>query len=180
MSIIEEKIKRNKEWFDTEEPSSNHFDNFRQKLAERFPDRQTPSAGKNLFLKIAAALVIIIVITTIVFRTGYNRQSYASLAMAETNLPSELTELKQYYSTVKKEKINIIDGYSCSENEDCNELKDKAKEEIDHLEKSTMELEKELEISNNNGKVMSAIVNNYQLMTKFLDNVIVNLSKTNN
>lgn len=176
MSILEEKIKKNKEWFDTDEPSGNHFEKFKNKVSERFPEEKKQPVRSFFVLKIAAAILLLIIAGVLFIESADSNKTFAAIAAEDEKLPKELQELKQYYNDVNKEKITIIDGIQCSD--DCEDLKENAKEELYQLEKENKELEEELNESHKDNKVMDAIVNNYQLMNKLLDNVITNLNRT--
>ncbi len=178
MSILEEKIKRNKDWFDKNEPPPGHLDRFRNKLSDVYPEKETRRRTFSIILKIAASVILVVAITFFVVQLSSKNQMLASAAVSDQNLPEELKELRLYYNHINAGKIETIETYTCDENDPCEELKEIAKHELKELENNTVELEKELEESNNNGRVMSAIVNNYQLMSKVLDNVIASMNKT--
>lgn len=179
MSILEEKIKKNKEYFDSYEPSEKHFSEFKDKLTQGHSEKSKKVSLLSVAWKVAASVVIIAVVALLLKDFNSSRQVLADDVMIKKEqIPQELREVKTYYQSINEEKLNQINNMSCTE-EDCAELKAVAREEINELNRDNEELEKDLVESNNDHRVMNAIVNNYQLMSKLLDKVIVNLNKVN-
>jgi len=181
MSIIEEKIRKNKEIFDSYEPNNGHFDRFQKKLSKLHPQKKTNIFGRsNVLLKVAAVLIILITITfIIIYYTNDNKQLLVTSNQEDIVLPDELIEVKQYYTYLNQEKIEEIENLVVSD-EEAEKLKQLALNEMNELNADNEELEKEYIESNNNNRLFSSIVNNYRLLTNVLDRIINNINQVQN
>ncbi len=179
MSILEEKIKKNKDYFDFHEPSGKHKEKFREKLTGKEAGQGKMHVSFSLALKIAASLVVIAVVAVLLMDIDPGNKVLADDVMINNEeIPKELKEVKTYYQSLTSKKLEQIENISCSES-GCEKLKDIAQEEIIALNRNNQKLEKDLAESNNDRRVMNAIVSNYELMSKLLDKVIVNMNKIN-
>ncbi|MCF8387491.1 MAG: hypothetical protein K9G58_09700 [Bacteroidales bacterium] len=179
MSVLEEKIKKNKESFDVHEPSAGHFDRFSEKLGySRTLQRKRMVFG--IAWKVAAVFVIVFAISFLLPDQPYNTgRELASQVMTDENYEQELQNIKKYYGFQKEKKLEKIQQMSC-ENPDCAELKQFATEEIDQLERSTRQLEEDFESSGQNSRLFHALVNNYQLMSNVLDQILDKINTIEN
>ncbi len=181
MSIIEEKIRKNKEIFDSYEPNDGHFDRFQKKLSKLHPQKKTNIFVRtNVLLKVAAVFIILITVTFIIINyTNDNKQLIVTSNQEDIVLPDELIEVKQYYTSLNKEKIEEIENLDVSD-EEAEKLKQMALNEMNELDADNEELEKEYIESNNNDRIFSSIVNNYRLLTNVLDRIIDNINQIQN
>ena len=179
MSILEEKIRKNKKDFDVHEPSDEHFEKFRQKIGEDRDKIGNITFNFGLIWKVAAVILILVAVAVLLPETRQDGSNnvLASMVMDSTNYPEELKEVRQYYQARKENKIQQLEQYSCEE-ENCSELKELAKEEIGNIEEDTRELEKDFVEGNKDERVYKAIVSNYQLMGEVLDKVIDHLDRS--
>ena len=180
MSIIEEKIRKNKEIFDSYEPNDGHFDRFQKKLSKLHPQKKTNIFVRtNVLLKVAAVFIILITVTFIIINyTNDNKQLIVTSNQEDIVLPDELIEVKQYYTSLNKEKIEEIENLAVSD-EEAEKLKQMALNEMNELGADNEELEKEY-IESNNNRIFSSIVNNYRLLTNVLDRIIDNINQIQN
>lgn len=177
MSLLEEKIRKNNDYFNVHEPSDRHEDVFRQKLGMNEKEGKRIRAGFSLAWKIAASIILILAIALILTDRKNGQQSFAEEVMVTANeIPAEFQNIKQYYHAENRKKIMYIERSSC-QNEACMELKLTAGQELEKFRQTQEELEKELS-ENKNNQVMDAIVTNYQLMSKMLDRIVLNMNKT--
>ena len=181
MSIIEEKIRKNKEIFDSYEPNDGHFDRFQKKLSKLHPQKKTNIFVRtNVLLKVAAVIVILITVTFIIINyTNDNKQLIVTSNQEDIVLPDELIEVKQYYTTLNQQKIEEIENLNVSD-EEAEKLKQMALNEMTELDADNKELEKEYIESNNNDRIFSSIVTNYRLLTNVLDRIIDNINQVQN
>jgi hypothetical protein len=172
MSVLDEKIIINKEVFDVHEPNAGHFDRFREKIGfeEHKPSLTKRSLG--IVWKVAAVAVLMIGLSVIYHDSPNNSGNvFAAGVMDSENYSEELQELRIYYNQQKEEKIDEINNLSCMDS-DCAELKEFAAQEVDQLETSAVELEGEWVESENDRRIFTALVSNYRLMAKVLDDVL--------
>ncbi len=181
MSIIEEKIRKNKEIFDSYEPNDGHFDRFQKKLSELHPQKKTNIFVRtNVLLKVAAVFIILITVTFIIIDySNDNKQLIVTSNQEDIVLPDELIEVKQYYTSLNQEKIEEIENLAVSD-EEAEKLKQMALNEMNELGADNEDLEKEYIESNNNNRIFSSIVNNYRLLTNVLDRIIDNINQIQN
>lgn len=181
MSIIEEKIRKNKEIFDSYEPNDGHFDRFQKKLSKLHPQKKTNIFVRtNVLLKVAAVFIILITVTFIIINyTNDNKQLIVTSNQEDIVLPDELKEVKQYYTYLNQQKIEEIENLDVSD-EEAEKLKQMAFNEMTELDADNKELEKEYIESNNNERLFSSIVTNYRLLTSVLDRIIDNINQIQN
>lgn len=172
MSILEQRIKKNKELFDVNEPNEGHFDRFQDKLKEiREPKEPKLKRGHFSVRQIAASVVVLMAVTFVLFL--YNSDSNSLFASEST---PELTEVTDYYSSVTEQKLAKIEELSQSDAEAA-KLKQIALSNVNAIDEQTKALEKEYIESNKNTRVFGAIVNNYKLLASALDKVIENMNE---
>ncbi len=181
MSIIEEKIRKNKEIFDSYEPNDGHFDRFQKKLSKLHPQKKTNIFVRtNVLLKVAAVFIILITVTfIIIYYTNDNKQLIVKSNQEDIVLPDELVEVKQYYTSLNQDKIEKIENLALSD-EEAEKLKQMALNEMTELNADNEELEKEYIESNNNDRIFSSIVNNYRLLSNVLNRIIDNINQVQN
>ncbi len=172
MSILEQRIKKNKELFDINEPNDDHFDRFQNKLKEiHQPGKTVHKRWYSGAMKIAASVIVLLAVTFVLFLYDNGSVSF----FAEETSP-ELTEVTNYYSSVTEQKLAKIEELSQSD-EEAAKLKQTALVNVNAIEEQTQALEKEYIESNKDTRVFGAIVNNYRLLASALDKVIENMNE---
>ncbi len=179
MSILEEKIKKNKESFDVNEPSAGHFDRFNQKIGYSQEDQKRKIAF-GIAWKAAAVFLLLFAVSFLLPDQSVNgSRELASQVMTQDNYLEELENIKNYYGYQAEQKLEKISDMACN-NEDCAELKEFARAEIIQLEKNTQELEEDFRENDQDSRVYLALVTNYRLMSNVLDQVIEKIDSMNN
>ncbi len=175
MSVIEQRISKNKKVFDVHEPESAHFSRFEDKLRDLHPEEE-PSKVRTMFpmmRKVAAIALILIIVSLVVFE-------YPGLLKGELSAEDvELQELTVFYASNNLQKMNEINELA-EEDFDVEQLKDKAMRSIEKLQNNNEKLQEEYVSSNKDKRVFSAIVNNYRLLSTALDQVITNMRTVKN
>lgn len=172
MSILEEKIRKNREYFDVHEPSGDHLDKFQDKIGMKQEGKTRQLLSFGIVWKVAAVILIILGVTFLYPDSNIsNSGALASMVMETEDPDEELEELRNYFNHQKERKIEQLNALACDDS-NCEELKEFAQKELEGLEKNNETLEEDLVESNDDERVTKAIVNNYQLMTRVLDNVI--------
>lgn len=178
MSILEEKIRKNKNDFDVHEPSAEHFKKFKARLESDDNIGLPPAINLRILWK-AAAVVALIVAVAFLMPKGNQQNSndvLASTVMDSANYPEELRQVRMYYLSQKENKMQELESLNCAE-ESCAELKEIAKEDLQQIVQETEELENNLAEGQKDERVYKAIVNNYQLMGQLLDKVLEQLTR---
>lgn len=173
MSILEEKIRKNKKDFDIHEPSAEHFEKFKARIEADDNIGLPPAISLRILWKAAAVILLIVAIAFLLPRSNQqlNNDVLAATVMDSTNYPEELRQVRMYYLSQKQNKMQQLESLDCAE-ESCAELKEIAKEDLEEIEQETQELENDLVEGQKDERVYKAIVNNYQLMGELLDKVL--------
>ncbi len=164
---IEEIIKTNRSFFDSEMPEKGHFEKFYLRLENTKPVR---TSNLRVLTQIAAVLIIGIISATITL-TLVN-QSFKGRSGATLNQVSpELAETELYYQTeinAKKMEIKSLSIDSVGQ-------KDMVFNDINEMDKSFKSLSNELKKHPYDERVISAMIEHYQLQLDILNQVIHNL-----
>ncbi len=177
MISLEDKIRRNKELFNHAEPSDEHFEKFSRKLSE-FNKPQKWKFNRGLFLKIAASMLILIAISITLNYVAENNGNNLFINNSVAEVPEELQEVQLYYTNLTDDKLQQIDQLAGPSDEG-EKIKSMARGEVEEIKLNTNELENEYASGADNDRTMSAIVNNYRIITNLLDHIINDLNKTN-
>ncbi len=171
MSILEQRITKNKELFDVNEPEDGHFDRFQDRLKEiHKPEKSIQKRWYFSGLQVAASVLILLAVTFVLFL--YNN---GSISLFAPEISPELAEVTNYYTSITQEKLAKIEELSQSD-EEAKKLKQTALMNVDAIGEQTQVLEKEYIDSNKDTRVFGAIVNNYRLLASALDKVIENMN----
>ena len=174
MSVLEDKIKKNRELFDVEEPSEGHFERFRQKLEgslqEEIPRRMRFMPGK-MTLRIAAIILTIIAISSVIYFLNPIEQNNQ---LSANTLPVELQEAKMYYNNIAQEKMQQIDR--CTNNEEqATEIRHDAIQQLQQLDSNTTKLEQDLIQNQNNQQIKNALIINYKTKADLMNEILKRL-----
>jgi hypothetical protein len=172
MSVLEEKIKKNKDLFDAGEPSEGHLDRFKDKLKE-LGGEEEPSGRQPVFRywRIAAVIIVLIGISATLVWLVPGNQSNGVMA---AQLPPDVQEVKQFYEDKTNRKLEQIS--QCSQGSDNpGALQEMIQQEIEELDASSEELEKELKENKENERVKNALLLNYKTKSDLLEDVIYRL-----
>lgn len=176
MSKLEQFFIDHNEEFDDQEPNPGHFNRFEEKL-NKPSFRGTVHPAKNIFLRIAAVIIVLITVTVFVFdwvarelREGFNTQS------ANTELPAEVREVVQYYDLRVAESMGKLNALAANPIE-AGMLKKDAEREIDNLDADSGELKHSLAENPDNERILAAFILNQQMKVGVIDNMIDKLMK---
>jgi len=166
---LENFVKDNKSFFDTELPTDGHFERFQDKLnSKRKPN-------KFLYTAMKYAAVIIIMLTSIfVFKDYFVQTNTNSFTRNSTNEDDSFDDISSFYNSQfearKKEfmKISCKEGISEKQN---------VKKDIDELTKDYNELLAEYKNDPNNENLKNALISNYRLRIDTLGRIINSMKK---
>jgi len=180
MQRIEDIIKKNKEAFNSNEPGSDHFDNFQKKLEEgQVSMDESWFERYNIVIKIAAAILIFAAIGTILYTDtfSYMKNTFTNEIVA-AELPAEIVEVMAYYNVIADKKIGQIDDLAVSEDE-AGRIKEMALKELQMLEEDRSELESEYALNPKSERILNALLLNQQKRSEILDRIINTLNQIN-
>ena len=172
MSILEDKIRKNRSHFDQSEPNEGHFKIFSEKLDQLHPEQQAPRSRLQFAPRIAAIMFVLIAISMVlVFMLRTPKD-----IVAANELPEELKEAQLYYTFLAEEKMDQISECAQTE-EEAKKLRDIATQEMEEIDAQTRELEDEYFRNAENEKIENALITNYKSKSEILDNILDRLCK---
>lgn len=169
MSMLEEKIKKNRDLFDHAEPDQGHFDRFESKLdalhRDTSPVRTRHFSG---FLKVAAVFIGLFALSVIFYLvTPYGQSN----ELAANDLPQEIQEARMYYNKLAQEKMQKINECASSSSE-ASYIQKVVSEEIIMLDSSSVQLEGQLHSDKENKRLINALIRNYKTKSDLLDDIL--------
>lgn len=171
MNKLEQYIRNNRDRFDALEPSAGHTDRFKARLA---PATLPAFARIPGWLRIAA--VIVLVAGSSIFSFEQFKKYYADRNPSLQELiPGEFQEASLYYTSLIKEKYSEIDRLNSSV-PDRNEILLKELDEMDRLFNTLM---KDLKANPMDERVLSAMINHYQMKLEVMGQIIQQLEEAN-
>jgi hypothetical protein len=174
MERLKKYIRKNRDSFDEREPLEGHFDRFRQKLETRKPARKV-----NLFM-VAAAAAISGIILTGTLGILYNNSSLNRFNSQEQSLSvisPELKEVENYYLSQISTKYDQI--VSLKKNA-TPEIASEVNKAIVDLDLGYTLLKKDLSRSPKQERIVSAMIQQYQVRVDMLDQILKTLKNLNN
>jgi len=169
MSMLEEKIRKNRDLFDGAEPSEGHFDRFQSKLdalQEVAPRRVSWYSYR--FFRVAAVIVVLLSFSVIYYMID---PSVNSNVLSANTLPQEVQEARMYYNKLADEKLQKINQCASSTSE-ASYIQKVAVDEISILDSNSVKLEKELQADKQNKRLINALLRNYKTKSDLLDDIL--------
>ena len=169
MESLEKYIQSNRDSFDEKEPLEGHFDRFRQKLETRKPARKV-----NLFMVAAAAAVAGLILTG-TLGLLFNGTSMSKLNANELSLSvisPELKEVEDYYNSQINTKCSMINNLKKGSNP---EVQSEVNKAITDMDMSYYLLKKDLSTNPKQERVVSAMIQQFQVRIDMLDQILKTL-----
>ncbi len=169
MESLKKYIRKNRDSFDEKEPLEGHFDRFRQRLETRKPAKKV-----NLFM-VAAAAAIAGLILTGTLGILYNNPSFGRFNRTELSLSvlsPELKEVEDYYVSQINTKYNQIKSLKDSSTP---ELEKEVNKTINDMDLGYYLLKKDLSDSPKQERIVSAMIQQYQIRIDMLDQILSTL-----
>jgi len=169
MSILEEKIRKNKDLMDGAEPSEGHLDRFLDKLSE-LHEENAPGVRRVSFKywRVAAVAAILVGLSFVVYFINPAENPGTLTASA---LPQEIRDAKMYYNNLAVEKLEKINECAVSTSE-ASYIQKTAQDQISILDSNTTKLETELQKDQNNKHLINALIRNYKTKSDLLDDIL--------
>ncbi len=173
MESLKKYIRKNRDSFDEKEPLEGHFDRFRQKLETRKPVRKV-----NLFMVAAAAAVAGLILTG-TLGILYNNSSLNRFNTKELSLSvisPELKEVENYYLSQISTKYGQINSLKKNSSP---EMESEVKKAIDDMDLGYNLLKRDLSNSPKQERIVSAMIQQYQVRVDMLDQILKTLQNYN-
>lgn len=169
MSILEEKIRKNKDLMDGAEPSEGHLERFQDKLAG-LHEGEAPRIRKTVpkLWRVAAVVAILAGLSITIYLINPSQTPGTLTASA---LPQELRDAKLYYNNLAEKKLEKINDCAVSTSE-ASYIQKSAQEQISLLDSNSVKLEKQLQQDQNNPRLINALIRNYKTKSDLLDDIL--------
>jgi hypothetical protein len=173
MKTIDDFIQQHGGLFDSEEPGSGHEERFKSRL-NKLHAKRSPGLKVVLF-RLAAILVIGIVISYFTVKEfGLINNQINNLTLDKPN--QELNEAEKFYTSQLNIYYNKIEKLGF--NNDRAEKK-KVLQELSAMDEQVKAMKYDLKQNPDDERVMSAIINFYQVKIEMMDVIIARAQKTN-
>ncbi len=176
---LEQYIRNNRGEFDQPEPDEGHVQRFEKRLSREFSPRRMFLRKYSTAYRVAAGLILLIGLSIgLRYAAEYPLAELVETKLVESNLPIEVLEVMNYYSSLSESKLDEIDRYVSSP-EEAKRIKEMATQQIQLLEINSQELIQEMNQSGHDDRLQNAILNNQKLKKEVLDNIIEQLKSKN-
>jgi len=180
MSFLENKIQDNKAFFDESEPLDGHKTRFIEKL-RNLEQPETARSRWGGIMKIASVAAVFLGLAYFIF--WYSIEDLGGMVVREVthiSFSSEIEDVFTYYESLANSKVQKIDQVAIN-TEQAEYVKDIAKKQLENLDATLAEIEKEYAKNPENKMLKAAIVNNKRKKADIMDNIIqqVDQSKQN-
>lgn len=171
MNKIEEYISKNKDSFDSLEPSSDHLMNFERNL------RGKGSTRFILFLKPAlkiAAMFVLVALSSLWIIDNFFAGDKTGKGISLSQVSPELKEVEVYYTSMIEEKFTEIQSIDFSSEEVQKDILLKELEEMNTIYES---LKLELKSNPSNENIINAMIQYYQMKAEVMSQIIEQLKE---
>ena len=169
MSMLEEKIRKNRDLFDGADPSEGHLERFQSKLDELHqaaPRQKSWYSGKSF--RVAAVVTALLGLSLLYYLLDPAMNSNQIVA---GGLPQEIQEARMYYNKLADEKLDKINQCAANTSE-ASYIHKIIKEEINNLDSNSVKLEQELQTDKENKRLVNALIRNYKTKSDLLDEIL--------
>lgn len=171
MSILEDKIRKNKEFLDVAEPADGHLARFQSRLDSLHQAQPGPRrTDSRRMLRVAAVVALLLGASVVYYMINPSSTSVVTAA----TLPPELQEAKMYYDRLAEEKLSKIEDCAVS-NSEASYIRKIASEELILIDSNTVKLEQMLQGDQDNKRLINALILNYKTKSDLLDDILTRL-----
>ncbi len=178
MSFLEKKIQENKDFFEELEPAIGH----QQRFIEKLENSDRPLAAKSRWagiMKIASVAAAFLGLSYFIF--WYSFEDLGGMVIREVtqiNFSSEIEDVFAYYESITNLKVKKIDQIALN-SQQADKVKEVAKKQLDNLDATLAEIEKDYAKNPDNKALQAALINNKRKKAEIMDNIIQQLDQTN-
>lgn len=170
MSMLEEKIRKNRDLFDGAEPSEGHLERFQSMLDSLHEEDsiQRPIRYSGRLFRVAAVIIVLLGLSVTYYLID---PAVNSNHVAASTLPQEIQEARMYYNKLAEEKIQKINNCAASTSE-ASYIQKVVTKEITMLDSSSVQLEQKLQADSKNERLINALIRNYKTKSDLLDDIL--------
>lgn len=169
MSILEEKIRKNRDLLDGAEPMEGHFERFQEKLSALHQgEARIVKRLPGKYWKVAAVIAVLAGLSLMFY---FINPSINPGQVNASALPQEIRDAKIYYDNLAEEKLTKIHECAMSPSE-ASYIQKSAMEQISLLDSSAVKLEAELQKDQNNERLINALIRNYKTKADLLNDIL--------
>jgi len=168
---LEKRFKELQGQFDLEEPNIGHFNRFEAKLARQSEQPKTVKWNPNTWKWLAVAASIALVFTL------YFGGSSDEVGMQLSEVSAEMEETESFFVSTIQNELETIDAQRTEEN---TEIIDNALAHLKILENEYNQLTIDLEHSEQDKRIVYAMINNFQQRIEVLQTLLQQLDEINN
>jgi len=169
MSMLEEKIRKNRDLFDGAEPSEGHFNSFQSRLDSLHDvDSRQKSWYSGRLFKVAAVIVLLLSLSVTYYLID---PTLNPNRLTASTLPQEIQEARMYYDKLAQEKLQKINDCAASTSE-ASYIQKVVVDEITMLDSNSVKLEEELQKDKQNTRLINALIRSYKTKSDLLDGIL--------
>ncbi len=163
MENLENLIRKNAHQLDIYEPNKDHFDRFKKKISK-------PDNSKNIKMVILlAASFLILFSLSFLFTTNSRSDALPQLS----DMSAEYQEVEFFYQVELSDKLSELKTISCKQT-----LPDTTfYNELLALNQEYTNLQRDLATTDNDERIVNAMISNYQIRINLLETVIISTKK---
>lgn len=176
MKNIEEYIRKNRNSFDTSEPSEGHFERFTAKLETRM--EKTPVYRRvSLLPYLLRAAAVAILVTLSSLWTWEHVLSPDTKKMTLSEVSPEYRQVEQYYVQQVNLMENEIKNIEIGNDEEQQKM---FLYELEVMDQTYEDLKKDLKDNPNDERVINAMIEHYQKKTEVMNYILEQLKAVKN
>ncbi len=168
MSILEDKIRKNREHYDVHEPAQGHLERFTAKLDAGFHAGE--QGKRRISWRYAAGIMILAVVSgLLIYQFSRNTPTVNASPVSD-----ELSQVVEYYDRLSGQRLEQIAGCAAND-EEAARISGMAEAQLEKLEVEADVLKDELDRNASDERVYGALVTNYRTRIKILDNILTQI-----
>jgi hypothetical protein len=172
MNDLDNIIQKNRELFNTNEPSDGHFERFEQKLNKLNSTKKTYTFG--YILKAAAVAILVVLSGLWVFDNINETKINEGIALSE--ISPEYGEVEMYYTHLVNQKFGEIKQSTSLDSLQ----KEILVHELNNMDSIYENLKKDLTENPNDKRVINAMIQHYQLKVEVMNQILSQLQQVQN
>lgn len=171
MKDLEKLIRENVDFFNSEEPYEGHFERFSAKLEAR---QFVAPRRVNILPHLLKAAAVAILVTLSSLWTWQNVLSPDAKRMTLSEVSPEYSQVEQYYVKQVNMMEDEIDGIWINGQPEDKEM---LKKELEEMDKTYEELQKDLKANPNDERIINAMVEHYQRKVEIMNYILSQLKE---
>ena len=171
---IEDIIRNNKEYFDSEEPSEGHFERFQRKLEVRFQPMAVRRSIVPYLLK-AAVVTLLVTLSSLWIWDHFLRPDRDRMSLSDVS--PQYREVENYYV----HQVNLMESELGNlELKGNQEQKKVLLREMKSMDSVYVQLQKDLKTNPNDERIINAMIEHYQTKVEVMSYILNQLKVIRN